>query len=65
MARRGRGRGGTPDSSGGLDGDGDDGESYSLKEIFANEYNPDDFKYGTRRTTRLRMTTVSYIRPAW
>ena len=38
------------------DSDGDDEKSYSLKEIFTDESDPDDFGYGTGRTTILRMT---------
>ena len=55
----GRGRGKTTDSGGGVDVDGDDGELYSLKEIFADESDPDDLEYGTGRMTSLRMTAVS------
>ena len=40
-----KGRGETSDSGGGVDGDGDDIELYSLKEIFTDESDPDDFEY--------------------
>ena len=56
-----RGRGESTNYSGGLNGYGDDRKPYSLKEIFANKYNPDNFEYRTGRTTSLRMKTVSYI----
>ena len=56
---RGRGRGETPGSSGGIDGDRGGGELYSLKEIFADGFDPDDFKYGMGTTTICRMMAVS------
>ena len=55
----GRGRGETPNSGGGIDGDGDEGEYYSLKEIFSKESDPDDFEYGMGRTMILRMTAAN------
>ena len=44
--------------------DGDEVELYSLKYILDNESNPDDFEYGTGRTTRLRMMAEIFIRYA-
>ena len=54
---RSTGEGGGTDSVGGVDIY--NGESYSLKERFVNEYDPYELKYGTERTISLRMTVAS------
>ena len=47
------------------DRDGDDSELYYLKDIFADDFYPDDLKYITRSKTSLRMAEASFIQSAW
>ena len=47
------------------DADRDDGESYFLREIFANESDLDNFKYIMGRTTYFRVMMASLIQYAW
>ena len=59
LVGRGSGRGETPNSGGGVDGNGDEVRSYSPKDIFSNDSNPDNFQYGTGMVMILRITTAN------
>ena len=50
-----------PGSGGGVNGGGYNVKFHSLKEIFYDESDPDDFGYGMGRKIILRMTTTSSI----
>ena len=59
LVGRGRGRGKTPDSGVGVNVNRGDGEFYSLKEIFVDESDPENFKYGMETAMILSMMEAS------
>ena len=47
------------------DGDGYEGKLYYLKDIFNEESNPNNFKYGTGKMLSVMMVEASLIQLAW